>query len=77
MGKPCLLTFWNLTHVILYAVLGFVFPQYWWLLMLVGALWECLENFVAHNTPMDIVWNATGLLIGAAVRMMMHGRSII
>lgn len=38
--------------------------------MLLGALWECLENFVAHNTPMDIVWNATGLLIGAAVRMM-------
>ena len=41
--------FWELTHLILYAVLGFFFPTCDAIILSIGALWEFVEHYLSLN----------------------------
>lgn len=40
---------WSLTHVIYYALLGYLFPKHMGSLFFVGVLWEIVEEFVLNR----------------------------
>jgi hypothetical protein len=77
------LTGWSLTHVAFYAFLGFMFPTDFKLLMLMGVIWEILEQYVLNGVEwakadcIDDVWwygrvsdlfmNAIGFWLGYAI----------
>ncbi len=41
-GSNCC-SLWPISHLVLYLILGFIFPDCWLLLFIVGALWEAME----------------------------------
>lgn len=43
-------SWWPVSHFILYAILGFLFPDCFWWLMLFGVIWECMESVAAMMT---------------------------
>ena len=62
-------TTWNLLHFGLFFAMGIVggacgFP----LAMTYGILWEFCESMYGADTWEDIVWNASGYMLGASVR---------
>jgi len=65
-----LMTGWACLHVLLYAVLGFIAPQYWWIMMMMTVVWELYEFAGDHDYHdlMDVGWNTTGLLFGIGLR---------
>jgi hypothetical protein len=68
--KYYLMTGWSCLHVLLYTILGFAAPQYWWLMLIVSGAWELYE-FKAPNDYhdlLDIGWNSSGMLLGMALR---------
>jgi len=40
---PIQFGFWPLSHFILYLILGFLFPECWLILMILGIIWEGIE----------------------------------
>ncbi len=63
--RECTLTFWGMTHFLLYFVIGVQCPQYGLLANILGVLFELYEWKVYDCAdPLDIVWNTTGFLIG-------------
>lgn len=42
-------TFWELTHLVLFFVLGFIFPFCDAIVIAIGALWEMIEHFLGLN----------------------------
>lgn len=40
---------WSLTHVLFYVLLGYLFPDHFVPLMLMGVLWEIVEEFVLNR----------------------------
>lgn len=64
----CLVTTWAVTHIALYAVLGFLFPNRFWETLAVGVVFEGLEwlTFDCHDM-LDVVWNSLGFLLGSSV----------
>lgn len=74
-GPDAVLTGWALSHVMLYAFLGFFTPKLWLGLFVIGCLFELFEYAVvsAHDVA-DILWNSLGFLIGVAVR---HASNVV
>lgn len=65
---PRVFTFWNLSHVLYFALGSYLFPDRRLLLWTMGLIWELLESGFRVMNPLDIVWNTIGILIGAALR---------
>ena len=67
--KYCLITSWAVSHVVLYAIIGYMFPNMFWHTLLIGISYEILEwcTLECHDV-LDIVWNSVGFLIGAAIK---------
>jgi hypothetical protein len=65
---PRVFTFWNLSHVLYYALGSYLFPERRLLLWTLGLIWELLEDGFGAMNPLDILWNTLGILIGAALR---------
>ena len=65
---PRVFTFWNLSHVLYYALGSYLFPERRLLLWTLGLIWELLEDGFGAMNPLDILWNTIGILIGAALR---------
>lgn len=40
---------WSLTHILFYLLLGYLFPDHFVPLMLMGVLWEIVEHFVLNH----------------------------
>jgi hypothetical protein len=61
----CLVTSWAVSHILLYVVLGFMFPDRFWETFAIGALFEGVEwlTLDCHDL-LDLVWNSLGFLIG-------------
>ena len=62
---------WCLTHILLYIILSYISPKYWWFLFGFGLLFEFLElylsnfsKFVKSNINTDIIFNSIGILLG-------------
>lgn len=61
---PRFFTLWNLTHVLYFAIGGYLFPDKRILLWSLGLLWEYVEDvFFDIGNPLDIVYNTIGILL--------------
>jgi hypothetical protein len=65
---PRLFTFWNLSHVLYYALGSYLFPEKRILLFGIGVAWELFEIPFGVFNFLDIFWNFIGILIGKAIR---------
>jgi hypothetical protein len=61
----CFLTFWGLTHFMLYTALGFFCPDLFWETFAIGAGFEMYEffKFDCHDS-LDIIINTSGFAFG-------------
>lgn len=72
---------WNMSHVLFYVALGYLFPEYWYLCMYIGVTWEIFETALCKcsetitgkpshwdSAVADIGYNCLGFLIGAGAR---------
>ncbi len=66
--KECLVSFWSFTHVILYTIIGFLFPGMFFETLIIGIGFEIFE-FIAMDCadPLDIVYNTSGFFLGAFI----------
>jgi hypothetical protein len=65
---PRVFTFWNLSHILYFALGSYLFPDKRLLLWMLGLAWEIGESFTGVMNPLDILWNSIGILIGAVLR---------
>lgn len=66
---------WCISHYLHYLFLGYFAPSYWWLLIIVGFLFEILELYVNKFTSNvtskiipDTITNAIGVFSGLLLR---------
>lgn len=72
MKKYCFMTSWAITHLILYAIIGFFFPKMFWTAFLVGVLFELSEWFLLDcHDVLDLFWNSLGFFIGAGAKVLL------
>ena len=66
----CLVTFWNLTHIVMYTVLGILCPDILPEIFMMGILFELYEKkkYECHDL-LDIVYNGLGLAIGYGMHL--------
>ena len=61
----CLVTSWAITHIALYAILGFMFPERFWETLAVGVLFEGVEWIALDcHDMLDVIWNSMGFCLG-------------
>ncbi|NDE17539.1 hypothetical protein EBZ80_21695 [bacterium] len=60
----CLVTRWNANHLVVYTVLGYLFPDSILLWFVIGAVWEVAEIWFDCCDMTDLLYNAVGLLLG-------------
>jgi len=65
--KNCILTYWHLSHSLLYIFIGFFCPKLFLLSFFIGVLWEILEYFVNQQDITDIIFNTIGFSIGYSI----------
>lgn len=66
---------WCVLHFVSYALLGFLAPDYWYALILIGFLFEFVEmgasrlfRFVDYSIISDTLVNTAGVVLGVFVR---------
>ena len=63
--KYCLVTFWSMSHIILYTLIGFFCPSLFIPSFAIGVIWEGLEKkFCNCHDLVDIMYNSIGFGIG-------------
>ncbi len=63
--KYCLVTFWSMSHIILYALIGFFCPSLFLPSFVSGVIWEGIEKkFCNCHDLVDILYNSMGFGIG-------------
>jgi glycopeptide antibiotics resistance protein len=63
--KYCVVTFWSMSHIILYALIGFFCPSLFLLTFALGVIWEGVEKkFCNCHDLIDIIYNSLGFGIG-------------
>ena len=65
---------WCYKHILLYTILSYLAPKYWWFLLGFGLLFEFVElylsnhsRFVISNINTDILYNSIGILLGIVI----------
>ena len=73
LSKPCIFDIkgWTMTHVILYILLGYFAHSLWYLLIIIGFIFEIVELFIdkliiclEYRMLDDPITNTVGLLFG-------------
>ncbi len=66
--------FWNVGHFIMYILLGYLAPNYWYISFTLSILWEYIELYLSNigieitsNVNNDIITNTLGLIIGIII----------
>ena len=66
---------WCIMHFMAYTVAGFVAPDYWWLLVACGVVFEYIEEylesysrFIDSNVLNDSLVNTGGIILGVFLR---------
>jgi hypothetical protein len=69
MLKHCVATFWSMSHLFLYVLIGYFCPDYARMAFFIGAGFELYEyfRFECHDV-LDLAWNAVGLFLGLGLR---------
>ena len=65
---PRILTMWNISHVLYFALGSYLFPTLRFELWLAGLAWELTEVAFGVSNFLDILWNSIGILIGYLLR---------
>jgi hypothetical protein len=69
--KSCAMTFWHVTHFVLYFILSYLFPSFYVEFFVICVLWEFIEYFTFECQDVsDLFFNSTGILTGIAVSKM-------
>jgi len=42
---------WSITHVTFFAILGYVYPEYFWYAIVLGTMWELFEVLYGRGRP--------------------------
>lgn len=71
LSRNCFLSFWAATHLLLFAVLGFVAPRLFFPVFIIGAIWEVAESFLGWHCVLDLLWNLVGFAVGASLRQLL------
>ena len=65
---------WCYKHILLYTILSYLSPKYWWILLGFGLLFEFVElylsnfsRFIISNINTDILYNSIGILLGIVI----------
>ena len=65
---------WCCKHILLYTILSYLSPKYWWFLLGFGVIFEFVElylsnfsRFVISNINTDILYNSIGILLGIVI----------
>jgi hypothetical protein len=70
--KRCLITWWSLTHILFYASLAYIAPDYIPYFFAIGILFELYEyHYYKCHDVLDILWNTIGLFIGYNLHKML------
>jgi len=63
--------YWCLSHLIMYILLGFFAPKYWYVSFIMSIIWEYIELYlekhkiyIYSNIQNDIITNTFGLIFG-------------
>ena len=66
---------WCILHLLSYALMGWLAPEYWPAVVLIGTLFEFVEmflskasRFIEHNVAADTIINTVGVLSGVLLR---------
>lgn len=67
--------YWCISHFILYFLLGYFAPKYWYISFILSILWECAEyifqtydfSYIKCKGMKDVKTNTIGLLLGTIV----------
>lgn len=72
--SSCLVSRWNIIHLVSHIVITFFYPKFWHLIFLTSFIYEFYEyyKFKCHDYS-DIVYNVTGIFIGLKLRKMYDG----
>jgi hypothetical protein len=71
--KYHLMTAWSVSHVLFYALLGFVAPRLWPALVCTSITWEIIEFSVSDcHDVMDLVCNSVGMGIGMGLHKLVY-----
>ena len=63
--KSCLLSTWGASHIFMYALITFIVPQLWWVVLISGIVWELYESQqLGCQDFLDIFWDSLGIFIG-------------
>jgi len=61
----CLVTSWAVSHIVLYAILGYMFPERFWETLAIGIVFEGLEWLILDcHDGLDVAWNCMGFWFG-------------
>ena len=70
----CGCNIWCYKHILLYTILSYLSPKYWWFLLGFGLLFEFVElylsnfsRFIISNINTDILYNLIGILLGIVI----------
>lgn len=67
--SKCLFTFWGLSHMIAYSLIGYYAPSFFIPTFIIGAGFEYYEYLeFGCEDPLDVVWNSIGFLAGQYIR---------
>lgn len=63
--RNCLLSTWGLSHIIMYALITFIVPRLWWVVLISGIVWEIYESkHLGCQDFLDIGWDSLGVYMG-------------
>ena len=75
--RNCLLSSWGASHIFMYALLTFIVPRLWWVVLISGIVWEIYESqALGCQDFLDIFWDSLGIFIGYNAAMKLKKKPV-
>lgn len=66
--EKCVLSYWGISHFILFMIFGMIAPSFFVPTLIFGILFEILEHYVWDcGDILDVAWNSLGFLTGMCI----------
>ena len=52
INKSTTIDIFTLNHIILWIIIGYIYPNKYYLALFLGILWELFERFIIYNKPL-------------------------
>jgi len=63
----CLVSSWNVSHILAYMVLGYFLPDFFLETLIIGIVFESIESVNNCHDVLDVFYNSIGYLMGMAL----------